>query len=650
MSQFGRRLSLVGAGLALGFVAIVARAVQLQASRHAAMRLLAEKEYLNELRLPPVRGRIYDRYGKSLAASVEVPSVHADPMAISDPRPVANQLAKILDADAHGFYRRLREERRFVWLKRHITPEQAGRIQALNLAGVGIVHEPRRYYPNRELAGHVLGFAGLDAHGLEGVEKQLDTTLYGTPQVVEAVRDGRGQVVLPGGVAGEARAGGDVYLTLDIGLQHLAEAALRRAVDASDAQGGVAIVLDVASAEVLGLAVEPHFNPNDGAQAPSTHRRNRALVDVFEPASTFKPIVIAAALDAGVLRADERINCENGSYRIGRHTIRDAHPYATEDVTRILQRSINIGSVKIAEKLGRRRLADALARFGLGDRTGLGFPGEAAGIVHDAAHWSDVGLANIGFGHGVAVTAMQLAAAYRVLAAGGRYRAPALVQRIEPGEPLVEREERQVIAPKVARAVTQMLESVVHPDGTGYFAAVEGYAVAGKTGTAQKVDTVGGGYSQDKHVALFAGYLPADAPQVVIVVAIDEPQGLHTGGAIAAPVFAEIAAGTMQQLGIPARKTAVRSALVRARTAGRDELEEAARVEVAEEVAVADGALPSFVGLTARQAVQRYRTLGAPLTLELVGSGQVVEQEPVAGSRPETARKLRLVLAWPAQG
>jgi cell division protein FtsI (penicillin-binding protein 3) len=635
--RFTRRAAVV-AGLLLGGLGLVAaRSAQLQVVQHGLLAKLAEDEYLNEVRLPARRGNIYDRHGKPLAVSVDVPSVYANPMAVQDPRGAATQLARLLSVSKETLYQRLASERMFVWVERQVSPDVAEKVVALGLAGVGITKESRRFYPNKETGAHVVGFAGLDAKGLEGIERALDNELAGEPQVVEALRDARGKPVLAAGLADDERtAGADVTLTLDLQIQHAAEAALAAAVKEHQAKGGTAIVLDVATAELLAVAVEPSFNPNAASEFGPERRRNRALTDVFEPASTMKPLTVAAALDAKVIAPNVKIFCENGAYTIGTHTITDGHPSGWLTLEGILQKSSNIGAAKIGETLGRARLSRYLDALGFGKRTGLRYPGETPGMLRDAATWSDVGVATISYGHGIAVSAVQLAAAYRALAADGVWRQPTLVKRIEgaDGATLEAPAERRVYASATARAVGKLMESAVG-DGTGWRAQIAGYRVAGKTGTANKIDPVAGGYSNDKTVAVFAGFVPADRPAVVIVVAVDEPQEAHQGGQVAAPAFAQIADASMLQLGVVPSGEIVSAALMRAGSRGIEEAP-APRAPAPARPAKA-GSLPSFIGLTAREVLERAGELaasGTVIDVRMQGSGRVVRQEPASGTPP----------------
>lgn len=655
--SFRRRARLLLAGLWIGLAVVAIRAGQLQLQRHDFLKRLSEEQYQKEVRVPPRRGDMLDRDGHPLAVSVDVPSVHANPMMVQDARATARALAPVLGVKKDILYDRLASERQFVWLKRHITPDVAERVTALHLPGIAITKEPKRFYPNREIGAHVLGFTGIDSEGLEGLEKSLEEQLRGETQWVPAIRDGRGKKVLAGELDPEERArGANVRLTLDLQIQHAAQAALQKAVVQTHAEFGMVVAMDVATAEILAMAVEPQFNPNFAAAVPSGQRRNRTVTDIFEPGSTLKPLVVAAALEAKAINPDQQIFCENGSMAIGRRRISDVKPQGWLTLTQIIAKSSNIGMAKIGMALGRHGLGQAIHAYGFGQRTGIDYPGEVPGIVRPAAKWSDIGLANVSFGHGLAVTAVQLASAYRVLASGGNFRTPRLVRWFErpdgsivqPATPVAQgfveeavghlqqaprqegdaaQQERRVLTRKITRRVNEMMEAVIGPDGTGRRAQVPGYRVAGKTGTAQKVDAEGG-YSHDRYAAIFAGFLPAQAPEVVLVVVVDEPKGDHTGGLIAAPIFSEIARVAMHERGVlPTEPMEDAGQGDGAVIKGPDKkgdggAEHDARTQSGP---LADG-MPSFIGMTAQQAVARFTESKLSVELVLQGTGRVARQ------------------------
>jgi len=646
--RFCARARLLCALLLGGMVAVALRSMQLSVHQHQELARLARSQYLNDVAVPARRGQVYDRNGRPLAISVDVPSVFANPAAVPDARVAARALAPLLGTDLDTLYQRLAGDRLFVWLKRQVSPDLAAKVQALGIAGIGTTQESRRFYPNRELGAHLIGFTDVDSRGLEGIERALDDALAGEPQVVAVERDGRGHAVLASGLDPDERArGADAQLTVDLQIQHVAEEALHNGMRTSHARSALAVVLDVASAEVLAIAVAPSWNPNLASEISADRRRNRALTDVFEPGSSMKPLMIAAALDTGAVRPDATFFCENGSFTIGNRTIHDTHPLGWLSLTGIIQKSSNIGAAKVGQTLGRDRLGAALRAYGFGRRTGMRFPGEVSGLLRDPSTWSEINTSTISYGHGVAVTAVQLAAAYRVLATDGIYRAPRLIRGVEAGGTELAAVEPtsvdvRVLSPATVRRVRTMLEAAVSAEGTGRLANVPGFRVAGKTGTSTKLDPFTGTYSDNHYVAIFAGFLPLEAPRVVIVVAFDDPEGDHTGGLVAAPTFAEIGGAVMSYLGVVPTQAVVGGAEPKPA-----DVPSIAAKEGAEPIAAEPprpGAMPSFVGLTARQAVERFGAVGRGLELSLTGSGRVIRQEPLAGSSRAATSRLSLEL------
>lgn len=654
---FVRRVWLVEAVLLLGFVVVLLRSAQLQVDQHERLSRLAREQYQNTVTVPARRGQIFDRNRVPLAVSVEVPSIFANPAAIEDVPLASRKLARVLGLDAAVIESRLQSERYFVWLKRQVAPAVSERVRALGLAGVGISHEQRRFYPNRDLAAQVLGFVGLDGHGLDGIEHMLDAQLSGTPQKVHAVRDAHGQALLSGLLDATKQARGeDIVLTLDSQLQQQAEEALGEAMRATGAKSASAIILEIPSGDVLALAQVPGYNPNAAAQVAPSIRRNRLVTDVYEPGSTLKPMVVAAALQAGVVHADQTLYCEQGQYTIGRHTIRDTHAYGNLSLTDVVAKSSNIGMAKLAGQMGRQTLDLGLRRFGLAQRTGIELPGEAGGLMRPYATWSELENATIAFGQGVAVGGLQLAAAFQTLAAGGVYTPPRLVRANDLVEQSRVRQASraqilsaggQVVDAAVAGRVTEMLEQAVLDGGTGRLAQVPGYRVAGKTGTAQKADVHQRGYSLDKYTALFAGYLPAEAPRAVIVVAVDEPRSSHFGGTVAAPVFSRLGALTMRRLEVPmhASRPASPPSTRPSRSASLAPKEGAQALAAIAKAASADARLPDLRGLLAPEAAARVVDAQLEVHLEFRGTGAVVSQEFFAPQKAGETATLRLTLA-----
>ncbi|MBW2189907.1 MAG: penicillin-binding protein 2, partial [Deltaproteobacteria bacterium] len=565
---FRARIALLGVCVTLVAMLVIVRAFHIQIASGDRLREMAEDQYLRHLRVSPRRGAIYDRHGAELAVSVDVDSVYANPRRLKameqDPRTVAKRIAKILDVDSDRLAKRLAADRYFVWIERRVTPHEATRIRELDIPGVELTAEARRYYPNRHLAAHLVGFADIDGRGIEGIELAYEKQLRGSDRRVEAIRDRRGHVVFADGMEDDRTIQGQsVVLTIDKAIQHIAERELALGVRTFEARGGSVVVMDPSTGEILALANYPPFNPNEPSRHIAAHRRNRAVVDRFEPGSTVKPFTMAVALAAGAVKPNQSINCENGVTRMGGRLLHDAHPYEWLTPTQILAYSSNIGIAKIALDLGKKALYRGFRRFGFGEPAALGVPGETAGILRHYRRWYEIDTAAVSFGQGMSVTNVQLAAAMSAIANGGRLMQPMLVRRMTDGhgatvEENKPRVRRQVVPRRVAKLVGQMLTAVTEPGGTAIEAAVDGYLVAGKTGTAQKADYVHGGYAKDKWLASFIGFAPAERPAVVISVVIDEPVIAHYGGTVAGPVFRRIAEVTLRHMGIaPAGRQAV---------------------------------------------------------------------------------------------
>ncbi|HEX9051232.1 MAG TPA: penicillin-binding protein, partial [Anaeromyxobacter sp.] len=611
------------------------------------------EQYRRQLVLKPRRGPIVDRAGVLLAGSADAQSVYVDPVVLAREDGGGTALRKVAQAlglDLGQVKRRLAKGTRFAWVARRVSPQQGAAVEKIvkdaKLRGIALVHETRRYYPRVELASAVLGWVGDDGNGLEGVELELDDVLSGAPARVPSLRDGAGRTVLAGAPsAGSEREGARVELTIDQGLQLAAERALSRAVTGSRALSGMAVALDPRTGEVLAMASYPGFNPN--APRRGTEMRNRTVADSFEPGSTMKTFSIAGALDRGALRPLDPIDCGNGSLAIGANVIHDHEAFGWVGPAKVLAVSSNVGAAKIAGRLGKQGLHEALLAFGFGERTGLGLPGEVRGQVPFPR--SDIALATQAFGQGLTATALQVTSAMGAIANGGVLVRPVVVKRIvDPatGEVLEEaRPEivRRAVSADAAATVARWLVGVVEdPKGTGKRARLEGWRVAGKTGTAQKADAVSGGYSADRHFSSFVGFAPAEAPRIAIGVFVDEPKGEIYGGEVAAPAFREVAEYAMKMLGVPPAPGAVAAAPEPAPAApeepeGPPPVEQATRPAPPGAVAV-----PSLAGLPARAAVRALEALD--LSPDLAGSGRVVGQSPPAGRVVARGTRVRMTL------
>jgi cell division protein FtsI (penicillin-binding protein 3) len=640
-------------GLAL---AVLRQAYELQVTRAPQLKEKAEAQYLRDVSLAPKRGTIYDRDGAELAVSVDVDSVWANPKQIrksgGDPRAIAKQLAALLDLDAEVLAQRLATDRYFVWVKRRVSAAQGRAVQASKLPGVSISEEARRFYPNRELAAHLLGFANVDGQGIEGLELTLEETLRGSPRTSPAVFDRRGAVVYSEQLLDDRAAqGNEVTLTIDKTLQHIAERELELAVRTSEAHAGSVVIIDPIKGEVLAIANYPTFNPNEPQNVGGVERRDRAITDRFEPGSTLKPFTMAGALAASAVSPTDQIDCEDGSLQVGEYTIRDTHHWGRLTPAEILVVSSNIGTAKVGMALGRAGLHRALTRFGFGQSTGSGLPGETAGILRPYQSWYPMDAATIAFGQGMSTTTLQLALAMGALANRGRLMEPILVKRVVDAhgqviEQAVPRIRRQVVPEQVARLVTDMLVGVTGEHGTGTEAAIDGYLVAGKTGTAQKADYVHGGYAKDKWTSSFVGYAPAQKPRLVMAVVIDEPMIAHQGGAVAAPAFRRIMETSLRHLGVPADANGTLAEHVRERRAQAPQLVAAASEPEPTPVApVREGEafVPNLIGRPAREAIVLARR--AQFSVTLRGSGSVSAQLPLANSVVARGGVLALTLS-----
>jgi cell division protein FtsI (penicillin-binding protein 3) len=553
----GARLRFLGSLLGLCFVLLVARAAQLTIiDPRGAERGRAQTGTV--LRVASARGAIVDRLGAKLAVTMPAPSVYAVPSEIEDVDAAARALGKALGRNAAPIRKRLAEGGSFVFVARWLPEAEAKAVEALDLAGIGIVEEPRRTYPLGELGGRLLGFANIDGEGVRGVEQQEDGWLRGHDRRIALERDARGNLLAPGGVDPRATAGGDVALTIDSALQAEAEQALHDVVRMTGATGGVVVAMDPASGDLLAIAESPVLDPAAFRKTPYASTGSRAFLEAAEPGSVLKLAVVGAALDADVLGAEELIDCEEGSYRVPGKTLRDTSPHGLLDAAGILRVSSNIGAAKIGERLSPQVHHAALRALGFGTPTGSGFPSESAGLLRAPEGWRPLDQATISFGQGVNVTPVQLAAAGVAVANGGTWRTPRLISaRRRPNEDWIEEPlgaTREALPERVADQLRAMLETVTQDDGTARRATLQGASVAGKTGTAQKFDREAGRYSNDDYQAWFLGMTPAEEPRVVIVAMVDEPRGrAHGGGDTAAPLFARVAAAALARTGKMAR-------------------------------------------------------------------------------------------------
>ena len=544
--RFTGRVSLVIAFFVLAAVSLVARAVHLQVFNKVFLNQQADTRHLRTEKISAHRGSIMDRNGDPLAISTPVDSVWANPKELAAAVERVPDLARSLGLDPELLMRRITRsmDKEFLYLKRHLSPDQAHMVMALNLPGVNVMREYRRYYPAGEVAGHLVGFTSVDDDGQEGLELAFNHWLSGESGAKRVLKDRLGRSVENVASIRPPRHGRDLRTSIDLRLQYLSYRTLKAAIQQYKAESGSIVILDIVTGEVLAMVNQPTYNPNDRAQYSAERYRNRAITDIFEPGSSIKPLILAAALDSGRYRASSIVDTSPGYVVVGPKKIEDPRNLGRISLTTILSRSSNVGATKIAMSLEPNQLWGTMTRFGLGSLTASGFPGESAGLLTHYNDWRQISQATLGYGYGVSVTPLQLAQAYAAIGSGGVIRPVSLVRLDEAatGKRILDRE--------IAMSIRSMMEEVVRPGGTGNNASIAGYRVAGKTGTAWKF--AAGGYSEDKYFSIFAGLVPASDPRLAAVVVIDEPSGdLYYGSEVAAPVFADVMAESLRLLAIP---------------------------------------------------------------------------------------------------
>ena len=537
------RSRLMALAILSGFALLLGRSFYLQVLNNDFLQEKGESRYRRELDIPASRGRISDRNGDVLAVSTPMKSVWAIPADARLNPEQLRQLASLLEIDGKELARRLASEKTFVFLRRQLPPEVGDKVAALKLPGIGQDREYRRYYPNGEMTAHMVGFTGVDDKGLEGVELAFQPQLVGHAGSRSVIKDRRGQIVEDVGSIRLPQDGREIRLALDAKIQYLAYSHLKQAVTDNKAKAGGAVVLDAKTGEILALANWPTYNPNNRDRLSGAQLRNRALTDTFEPGSTLKPFTIAQGLEEGKVRFDTIINCAPGRLTIGSATISDAHPHGALTVAQVIQKSSNVGAAKIAAMLSPQQMWEMFDSVGFGQVPRLGFPGEVTGRLRPWKTWRPIEQATMSYGHGISVSLLQLARAYTVFAREGDL-IPLSLTRVD-ATPLAA---TAVFSQQTAREVRAMLEMAVQPGGTAPKAQIPGYRVAGKTGTAHKLE--GGQYAK-KYISSFVGFAPVSDPRLVIAIMIDEPgAGKHYGGDVAGPVFAGIMGGTLRTMGI----------------------------------------------------------------------------------------------------
>ena len=544
--RFAGRTSLVLVFFGLAAASLAGRAVQLQVLNKEFLNQQADSRHLRVEKISAHRGSITDRNGEPLAISTPVDSVWANPKELAAAVESVPRLASALGVDSQLLMRRITRsmDKEFVYLKRHLSPDKAHDVMSLKLPGVNVQREYRRYYPAGEVAGHLVGFTSIDDDGQEGLELAFNHWLGGETGAKRVLKDMLGRSVENVASIRPPRHGKDLRASIDLRIQYLAYRSLKAAIQQHNAESGSIVVLDVRTGEVLAMVNQPTYNPNDRSQYSAERYRNRAITDIFEPGSSIKPLVVAAALESGQYRSASLVDTSPGHVVVGPKRIEDKRNLGRITLTTVLSRSSNVGATKIAMSLQPDQLWNTMTDLGLGSLTSSGFPGESAGLLTHYNHWQQISQATLAYGYGVSVTPLQLAQAYAVLGSQGRLRPISLVRLDQPNDG------EHVISADTAESITRMLEEVVRPGGTGTKAAIDGYRVAGKTGTAWKF--AAGGYSEDEYLSIFAGLVPASDPKLAAIVIIDEPSGdLYYGSDVAAPVFADVMSESLRLLAIP---------------------------------------------------------------------------------------------------
>jgi len=638
-----RRLVVALAFVALWAGAIAWRLYGLQVVRHEEFVRRAERQQQRVIELDPPRGTIYDARGRELAVSVNVESAFAVPRELKDPRATAQAVAGLLQLDAAKLERALRSDREFVWVARKLDPPLAYALHQRQLPGLYFLEESKRYYPMREVAGALLGYVGTDNRGLAGLEAEFEKVVAGVPGRRTVLRDARqGVAAAPELQISEPKPGRDLYLTLDAVIQSSLETELAKAVSAHRAAGGSAVAIDPQSGAVLAMASFPGFDPNRFTESPSESWRNKPVADAYEPGSTFKLITAAAALEGGLVDPDEVIDCEMGGITLAKTHISDHKRFGLLTFREVIAKSSNVGTIKTALRVANRDFYDAIRGFGFGRTTGVDLPGESPGLLMPVERWGPIAKAYIAFGQGISITPLQLARAFAVVANGGKLLRPYVVAAIGAGHEVERRHlEPEALGRPVSDATLTTLRSLltsVVTEGTGKNAAVPGYAVAGKTGTAQKA-IPGAGYSASDFVASFVGFVPVERPVFLAAIVIDQPRGVYHGGDVAAPVFATVAERALHYLGVAPHREApehwpgespappVRPAAPLVVAASANPALPAATIAGG---AASSVAMPDLAGLDARRAIASAARLGLRAVLQ--GQGVVERQEPPAGA------------------
>lgn len=640
-SRIRRRMVVVFVFFTGSFGILIYRCIHLHLIPDKRLEKIANTQYQAVIPRISPRGTIYDSQGQELSVSIPTISLAARPRKVSEPGRLAKVLSKQLSLPFADIFSKLTSTKKYVWIKRHLTPQEADGLHGLDDPGLEWVGESKRFYPNRELASQILGAVSLDGAGLGGIELTYDKYLRGdeTPEV--AFRDARGREFempsLPG--AGQEQWH-DVWLTINRAIQFAVEEELKQNCSKFRAKACTGIVLEAQTGAVLGMATYPSFNPNAFQDYDWSQWKNRAVTDGFEPGSIFKVIVAASALESKAVNPDEKFFCENGSYRVGNRVIHDSHPYGMLSFSDIIKVSSNIGTFKVGRRVGQKEVASTIGAFGFGRKTGIDFPGETSGFVRPVSQWREVEFANIAFGQGIRVTPLQMVRAMAIIGAGGEDILPHFVSKVTDSvgktvwKPILP--SKKILKDSTARVLSQMLVRATEEGGTGTLAQIPGYHVAGKTGTAQKIK--GRQYSHSDFMSSFVGFVPANNPRLVVLVTVDEPRGSYYGGTVAAPVFRQIAWTALRELGVsPTEKEKGPASVM---TASLASLNGTVSL-LASSVGSSQKGTPRFIGMSMREvlAVLDDRKISA----ELIGSGVVVNQNCPPGKELKKGEVCRIM-------
>lgn len=634
-----KRVYAVGGIFACAFGLLFCRAVSFHMKDNAELEKVALRQYRTAIHQSSKRGKIFDSAGRELAIDLAVDSVYASPKEMEEPVDTSLKLSKALKIDRGKLLDKLSTGRKFAWVKRRVNEREAQAVKDLNIKGIYLMRENGRFYPGQSLASTILGTVGYDSEPLAGIELEYNDVIAASKLMRDVQRDARGHLYLSASEMSDDLKLANLELTIDRTLQFITERELSSAVKRARAKGGSAVVVDVRNGELLAMANVPSFDPNSYEKFDISNWRNRSISDAYEPGSTFKTIIVASAIDRGVVTPADVFDCENGNLRIGSKVVRDAHPHGKLSVADIIKVSSNIGAYKVEKQLGPARAYDAIRAFGFGEPSGIDLPGESAGILSPHEKWSELQFATIAFGQGIAATPLQIAMAFAAIANGGNLHRPHIVKRIvgDNKETLFNAKPEIVnrpISEAAAKTMTELLTRVTQKGGTGTMAASREYPIAGKTGTAQKANPRTGGYAAGKYYSSFVGFAPADAPRIAVFVGIDEPGGgMYYGGQVAAPVFREIIDATLHYLKVPGRLIAADENKTPSAKSNEDEIADVVADDSEPKKFVQDGGetvvMPDLRGLTIRGVLQAAK--GADIAWRFRGSGVAVKQLPPPG-------------------